>query len=273
MQSSHLNVNDASYNTVTIVRYAEIALKGKNRGTFEQKLIKNIKRALQQNNREAEVFRIYGRLLVYGDHLEFLIRVFGIDSISTAAELPFDIELLKNYALHLCKEHLPASFRIDTQRVDKTLPLTSMEVNQLVGGFVHEQTNIPVSLKMPDFTVFVELINRKAYVFTEKKKGFSGLPTGIEGAATITIESGRDILAGLFMMKRGCELVVINPQGRDLFLLKAFGYREHTVRPLPLYCIQSNLLPPLTQPNTFYPLVGYTDEELHKALTRFKSAL
>lgn len=86
---------------VIIIRYAELYLKGKNRGFFERAFATNIERALKGIRHE--LHRYSGRYLVEGfeeEETDFIVsrlkKVFGIHSMSVAFETAADMnDILK----------------------------------------------------------------------------------------------------------------------------------------------------------------------------------
>ena len=69
-----------------LIKYAEIGVKGKNRGIFEDALVQQIKYALKRCEGDFAVHRTRGRIYVdvlseeydYDETVEHLQRVFGI---------------------------------------------------------------------------------------------------------------------------------------------------------------------------------------------------
>ena len=81
--------------TSFLIKYAEIAIKGKNRYVFEDALIKQMKYALKNVEGEFEVSKTQGRVHVeclgeydYDETVEALSRVFGITGICPVVHVP-----------------------------------------------------------------------------------------------------------------------------------------------------------------------------------------
>lgn len=258
-----------------LIRYAELALKGKNRGYFEKQLVKNIKfRAKYFNKNIEKIERIFGRIIVYGEDLECLQTVFGVSSISKALELPQDIELLKKLALEAAKKKLkesnpPATFVVKTQRLDKNYPKKSIDISRDVGEIIHETLSLPVTFKNPDLTINIEIFNNNFYLSTKKINCFGGLPVGVEGFAKLKVENDRDVLAGLLMMKRGCGLIV-DETSTDTKILEAFGHYEST-KPTE-FKINSKPIKAITNYDslTSYPIIAYSAEKVENELRIFR---
>jgi len=195
-----------------IVRYGEISLKGDNRGFFEKKLVENIKKQLQENRISySSVARPRGRIIIETNQkCSCLKNVFGITSFSHATSTEPETRAMKKAALPLIKKLAKnKSFRVTTQRVDKSIQLRSNDIDREIGSFVVDKTNAKVDLTGFDFELGIELFNSKAYLFTERIQGPGGLPVGVEG--TVLVLKGRDSAkAAMLMQKRGCETIVIN---------------------------------------------------------------
>jgi len=198
---------------VYVIHYGEIALKGKNRDYFEKKLIQNIENTLRGFG-EIKVLRKSGRLLIEGLNprddslLEFIP---GIKNFSHAIKVAPDLEVIKQQALKMAVEGKEGSFRIETRRMNKTFPLTSVQINSIVGEEVVKKTKRPVSLNYPELTIYIELCEKEAYIYKEKKKGAGGLPVGTSGKVISLISGGIDSpVAAFLMMKRGCEILPVH---------------------------------------------------------------
>ena len=75
-----------------LIRYSEIALKGKNRHFFEQALSRNLKQAVK--NTGTQIVRLHGRFLAVAPEgktaavMEKLQKVFGVVSLSEVFRPP-----------------------------------------------------------------------------------------------------------------------------------------------------------------------------------------
>lgn len=197
-----------------IVRYGEISLKGKNRRTFEQKLKSDIKNFLEA--REIDFSRIslkMGRIYIKGiKALPPLEKIFGIHSYSPAVEIGKEYETLKKKVCDFSSLFADVeSFRVTCQRIDKDFPFNSLEVERTIGKIFCEQTGTPVNLKNPQLNFQVEVGEDSIYIFTEKIRGFSGLPYGSAGKLVSLISGGIDSpVATFLMMKRGVEPILLH---------------------------------------------------------------
>ncbi len=201
-----------------LIRYGEIALKGKNRGQFEQQLHRNLKAAVQDYS--GEVTRLYGRFMVTGPEenlgmmLERLRKVFGVVSISSVRETNLDLEQIKNLAADIVAS-LPSrqkSFKVETRRSNKKFPYTSPEINQLLGSHLQELfPDLIVDLKQPSFKLSIEIGFDKAFLYLDRLAGPGGLPVGITGRSLLLLSGGIDSpVAGWLAMKRGLAVEALH---------------------------------------------------------------
>lgn len=211
-----------------IVHYHELALKGRNRDYFEQRLAQNIRLALKGLGAgPVELLRSRIRVtLPPGTDIAAvrarLARCCGIANFSLARAVPLDLAQPNLDALGTAvKEELATqsfgSFRVTAKRADKRLTLTSTEVEREVGAVIYEQMGKAVNLKHPDLTVFIELLTKEAYVSVEKIAGPGGMPVGVSGTVACLISGGIDSpVASARMIKRGCRAVFVHFSGRPL---------------------------------------------------------
>jgi len=204
---------------VILIRYGELALKGKNRDLFEEALVRNVKSILRSFP-EIKVRRNYGRMYVElnGEDadavMERLQRVFGISSFSPTVQVEPDEEVIKQRALELIQQIKPEpkTFRVETRRADKRFPKTSMEMSRSVG--THILRNMPaikVDVHQPEAVVNVEIRAEGTYISSQTIPGPGGLPVGASGKVLLLLSGGIDSpVAGWMMMKRGVTLEAIH---------------------------------------------------------------
>ena len=116
-----------------IARYAEIALKGKNRSEFENKLKRNINRYLKNKGVTGKAYRTQGMLIIKTDKSVSLKTIFGLQSYSPSKEIQPTIKEIKKQALNIArKSPKTATFRISAKRNTKDYELNSMQINQII---------------------------------------------------------------------------------------------------------------------------------------------
>jgi thiamine biosynthesis protein ThiI len=208
---------------VIVVHYGEIGLKGKNRTYFERVLEKNLVLAL--SSFDTSVYRRYGRIICQPkiknerEIVEILKATPGIEYFALSIYSEPSIEELKKKAVEVLKENSFSTFKVETRRSNKGFPLTSLQVNRELGAHISKALNKKVSMK-PDVTLYVEICEKEALLYTRKFDGVGGLPVGSSGKVVSLLSGGIDSPVASFMMaKRGCEVVfthffnrIINPE-------------------------------------------------------------
>lgn len=208
-----------------LVRYGEIGLKGKNRPQFERRLMDNISRALKKVG-PARVSRVYGRLVVESEAdpalvVERLQKVFGIVGVSPVLRLPLEEEAICAGALEALKDAAaglgaapgsPVTFKVEARRSNKGFPLTSPELNGLVGAYLLQNyPGLQVDVHDPQIRVRVEIREKNAFVYAADVPGIGGLPVGAGGRALLLLSGGIDSpVAGWMAMKRGIEIEAVH---------------------------------------------------------------
>jgi len=201
-----------------MVRFGEIALKGKNRHQFELKLQRNLQAAVKDCH--GEVKKMHGRFMVIGPEenrhmiLDRLKNIFGIVSFSPVEETDPELEKIKELACKVVEKRTSGGikFKVDTRRPNKQFPYPSPEVNRILGAHLQENfQDLVVDLTNPDFTVSIEISYEKAYVYMERIAGPGGLPVGITGRSLLLLSGGIDSpVAGWLAMKRGLALEALH---------------------------------------------------------------
>lgn len=197
---------------VVIIRYAEIHLKGKNRGWFERAFAVNIEKSLK--GLQHELHRLSGRYLVENfkeSDTETVVarlkKVFGIHSLSIALKVQTDMDDIFGAAKQVCLRY--GTFKVETHRADKTFRLNSMQISAVIGGrLLDEYEGLKVDVHSPQSTVYIDLReNGTSLIFSEFFKGAGGMPVGTSGKGMLLISGGIDSpVAGYMIAKRGMSL-------------------------------------------------------------------
>ena len=198
---------------VIIIRYAELFLKGKNRGFFERAFEKNLQNAVRDF--EHEFVKQSGRYLVQNfdeDETEAIVerlkKVFGVHTISVAYETSTDLTDIFETAKLILRPS--GTFKVESHRGDKKYPLTSVEISRKLGGMILDYAKgaLSVDVHNPSFTVRVDIRERgRALVFGEFIDGANGMPVGTAGRGMLLLSGGIDSpVAGYMMAKRGMEI-------------------------------------------------------------------
>ena len=200
-----------------IIRYCEIHLKGKNRGYFERLLKENIERNLA--GIEHRFYTINARYVVedfsesdYPLIVEKLGKICGVHSFSPAFVVPNDFEEIASCALTIVRGK-KGTFKVATNRADKTFRYNSMEVSRELGGrILDSEPSLTVDVIDPELTVNVDIRESGVtFVYTDVIKGLGGLPTGSSGRGLLMLSGGIDSpVAGYMLAKRGMKVDAIH---------------------------------------------------------------
>ena len=202
-----------------LIHYDEIAVKLGNRVWFEKQLAKNVKnqiKGLPFSNIKRFSARIYINdidITKADQYMSKLSSVMGISSIHLMRDIiSEELDIKKNSLelLELEKGNFE-TFKIFTKRQNKKFPTTSQELNAIVGEVICDRLNKKVNLKNSDIELRIELVEDRAFIGHQYKKGFGGLPVGCGEHALSLISSGIDSPAASFkMLKRGVQLSYIH---------------------------------------------------------------
>lgn len=206
---------------IILLKYGEIALKGLNKNSFENILMKNIKYRLKKVGK----FRCSkAQSTIYvepetentdlEDAVEVLKKIFGIASICRVCVCEKNFDDICEKSVEYLQNVLPyaRTFKVNAKRADKAFPMKSPEICSQLGGLLLEKfPNLTVDVKNPEVTVTVEVRDTNAYVHAENIKGAGGLPIGSSGNALLLLSGGIDSpVAGYMMAKRGIHISAIH---------------------------------------------------------------
>lgn len=204
------------YNIVA-VSFGEIFLKGKNRGSFEHKLIEQIKFALK-GFRDVVVYKELGKMFIETKHeedmdgiIEKAKRIFGIVIISPSIKVEKDPEIIIEKSIelfrYLCEKQNIKTFKVKTNRSDKKFPIKSMDFSAEVGSRILDSfSDVTVDVHNPDIEIYID-IKKNCYISSEKIKTAGGMPVGSCGRALLLLSGGIDSpVAGYMIAKRGVEI-------------------------------------------------------------------
>ena len=210
------------FERICLVHYHEVGLKGRNRASFEHRLLSNMEAALVAFELK-EVCRISGHLLVVFENAddlepaaEILLQVPGVARVSRGwrcAREPEEYNRCAELAMMDCGEF--ESFKVVARRSNTDYPIDSMQLNQLVGAHLCAfAPDKKVKMKDPDVKVHVEIIQGSAYVFSRSDRGIGGLPVGSAGKVVSLMSGGNDSpVATWKLMKRGAVIVGVHFSG------------------------------------------------------------
>lgn len=212
---------------VILIKYGELTTKKDNRNFFIKKLKKNIFDKL--SSFEFDIIDDYYRMFIIpkNDDIEeissCLKDIFGIHAfvIATFSE-DTDKENIKKISLDLMKEKDGKTFKVVVNRSNKAYPIHSMEMNNIIGGYILKNTFFKVDVHNPDIYLYVEIRKEGVYIYNDNIKGSGGYPVGTLGRGLLMLSGGIDSpVAGYLTMKRGVSLYYLYFESRPHTSLEA----------------------------------------------------
>lgn len=206
---------------IVLAKYGEIALKGLNKSTFEDVLVRNIRRRLQKFG-GFDFKRAQSTLYISPKNedcdmdavMETLGKVFGIAKLCRAKGFAKDFEVIKTEGVDYVAQSLENAntFKVAAKRADKKFAMKSPEICRELGGVILERfPHLTVDVNNPDVTVTVEIREEKAFVHSQNVDGAGGIPVGSSGKAMLLLSGGIDSpVAGYMMAKRGVAISAIH---------------------------------------------------------------
>ncbi len=206
-----------------LVRYGEIGLKSQAvRMRFERCLITNLEKAFIRERKECKVTSDRGHLYVEAEDAKIaetiLRHTFGVTSYSKVDRIPSEMTSICNFIESWSKVRFKKgqTFAIRARRVGHHA-YSSQDIAIKTGDVVrlaNKNKGAKVDLKHPDFEIFIEVRDNKAYIYGDRVEGPGGMPLGSQGKVVAVVSDAASALACWLIMKRGCNSVII-PLGKD----------------------------------------------------------
>lgn len=194
-----------------MIKYAELTTKKDNRNFFINTLSKNIESSLSDLN--IIIKKDYYRMFIevednkIEESVNRLSKVFGIHEIDIVY---FDedksLDKIKEISSALIEND--TTFKVETNRSDKTYEIKSMDMSRMIGAhLLKTKENLKVDVHSPKIVINIEIRNEGVYIYKSGIKGQGGYPTGTLGKALLMLSGGIDsVVAGYLTMKRGVKL-------------------------------------------------------------------
>ena len=207
---------------ILLCKYGEIVLKGANKRYFEDQLCRELRQRAKKHG-NFEITR--GQSLIYVKPLDDFadidgmfdsaMKTFGLAAIGRAAVCEKDVDDIKRVTREYIPQFLEGkkTFKVEGKRSDKTFPLNSMQLSEILGGEILEEMHgrIRVDVRKPDVTVKVEIREQNAYVHAGQFRAAGGLPVGSGGHGMLLLSGGIDSpVAGYMMAKRGLRIEAVH---------------------------------------------------------------
>ncbi|MDB4866806.1 MAG: thiI, partial [Cohnella sp.] len=199
--------------------FGELTIKGRNRGRFEDMMVRQVKKALSPFQR-LSYKKTYGRLYIglngedYPRIAERLTDVFGLLSFSRVIRCGHELNEIQAVALQVMRQldPEPRTFKVTVKRAWKAFPHGSQEMNHLVGAHVLRHTpDLKVNVREPDTELKVDIQPEGTYVYAGVVKAAGGFPLGMNGKAMLLLSGGIDSpVAGWMSMRKGLEVEAVH---------------------------------------------------------------
>ncbi|MEM3791485.1 MAG: tRNA uracil 4-sulfurtransferase ThiI [Candidatus Micrarchaeaceae archaeon] len=191
---------------VLLIHYGEVWLKGKNRPFYISKALENIEKRAKGKGLEIE--RQYDRIVVLGkedrieEYKKELNYVFGISHFETAYSIPSEKGAILRKIEELSKGF--DSLRLEVNRSYRKHSFTSFEIYNEAKELL-KKNGCALSRSSKN-RIYVEITEKKAFLYYSKNKGPGGLPIGSSGNSVVCISGGIDSpVAAWYSMKRGLQ--------------------------------------------------------------------
>ena len=206
---------------IILIKNGELALKGLNRSSFEDVLVKNLKYRIKKCG-ACEIKKSQSTITIeplddsfdFKSALKATETVFGIAAFSRAAALPKDMNEIIRLGVPYLEDALKniKTFKVESKRSDKKFPLGSLEISSQFGGaLLDKYSHLTVDVHNPEAVVVVEIRDKYAFVRCGQIKGAGGMPVSTGGRAEILISGGIDSPVAAWMMaKRGIQLSAVH---------------------------------------------------------------
>ena len=206
---------------IILIKDGELALKGLNRSTFEDILIKNMRERLRSLG-EFRFVKSQSTITVepqdddvdLDEAVERIRKVFGIVGISRAGVCEKELGAILATARDYLAPTLAfaKTFKVKAKRSDKKFPYASPAICDEVGGALLSRfPHLKVDVHEPEVTVTVEVRENYAYIHADQLPGAGGMPSGTGGRACVLISGGIDSPVAAYMIaKRGVKLTAVH---------------------------------------------------------------
>lgn len=206
---------------IILAKYGEIALKGLNKHTFEDVLIKNIRYRLKSIG-QFSISRAQSTVYIepktdyvdMDDAIDRLRKIFGISKLCRAVIIEKDWNEIAKIAPDYLDDALSTarSFKVVARRADKRFPMNSPQITMELGGVLLQRfPHLKVDVHNPEITVTVEIREQNAFIHADNIDGAGGMPIGSSGRALLLLSGGIDSpVAGYMIAKRGVKVSAIH---------------------------------------------------------------
>ena len=200
---------------IILIKYGELTTKKANRNLFISKIYEQMKELL--NNYDVKITKNRVRMFIechdkdLDEVVNIVKNIFGIHRIVIAYKVKTDIEEIEKNVLNIVKNTEFKTFKVETDRADKSFPIASMDFSKQIGALILKNIpNIKVDVHNPEYLLKIEIRKDYTYIYSKEIAGLGGYPVGIAGKGLLMLSGGIDSpVAGYMAMKRGIKLECI----------------------------------------------------------------
>ena len=130
---------------IILIKYGELTTKKANRNLFINRIYDNMKLLLANYN--VKIFKNRVRMFIepgnenIDEIVNIIKKIFGIHSIVIAYKVKTNIEIIQESVLEVASKIDFNTFKIETDRADKSFEINSMDFSRQIGGLILK--NIP----------------------------------------------------------------------------------------------------------------------------------
>ena len=200
---------------IILIKYGELTTKKDNRNLFISKIYEQMKELLA--NYDVKINKNRVRMFIEVDDKDLdevaniVKNIFGIHRIVIAYKVKTNTSDIEKNVLEVAKNTDFNTFKVETDRADKSFPIPSMDFSKQMGALILK--NIPdklVDVHHPDYLLKIEIREDYTYIYSKEIPGLGGYPVGIAGKGLLMLSGGIDSpVAGYMAMKRGIKLECI----------------------------------------------------------------
>ncbi len=163
------------------------------------------------------MYKEQGKLYIEAQEDDFdliinrLRKVFGLVYISPCIRVDKDMIRIEEASIKIMEEKLSKdlvnTFKVKTNRVDKSFPMKSPEISRKIGAIILNKFNqLKVDVHNPEIYLYID-IKDNCYIYIDRIEGYGGLPVGTNGKGLLLLSGGIDSpVAGFMMAKRGVQI-------------------------------------------------------------------
>ncbi len=230
-----------------LVSYSEIALKSRYvRNHLERSLAQDIVNLLRRHGYEgAESHRRYGRIFIEGvpnEAASVVRKVFGVANVMPSTKMETGYETVLDGIVEEAKREMKEGDGFAVRpKVVGDHEFNSRDLSYEGGSRVMaalKDRNIHVDLTKPDITLYAEVRDKEAFVYSKIIKGVLGLPYNTQGQAVGLFSGGIDSpVSSWLLMKRGVGVLQLfmdqRPFVGDSYVERAITSFKHIASYVP----------------------------------------